>query len=518
MTGHVTLEKHFRIDVYSHFFKITQIHPKAYGLLYRFAGRFVHMGYVERQNFKERVPVKTYACKTNDDTEFRFHIGQLALFLKTLEDGFIYPDFYDIEYHPIYKPSKVAWRVKPDWQPREFQPEAIEFVNQKDASDLNSRLVTSPTGSGKGLISLFSAQVDQSRTLVAVLPKYMEKWAEEITEKTDVKAKEIMMVAGSDQVKGLIELAKTGQLKAKFVIISLTTLQNYFKAYEENRFSEDFLTYGCNPEELCELLGIGTLINDETHEHLYSVFKLMCYTNVPKVIALSGTLISEDYFIDRMQKLMFPKEIRFDKIKMAKYIKLYPVSYLFNKWPDPKIRTTAFGSKNYSHIEFEKSITRRPELLNNYMRLIDYFVVYSFLSPYKKGEKLAVYAGSIDMCTRITDYLKKKYPNLDVRRYVEDDPYENLIEPDIRVTTIQSGGTAFDIPNLTTILLTNSIYSPVSNYQTLGRLRNLKDKEMKFFYLYCPQIAKQKSYHEYRKELFADRVASTKELVSPVNM
>jgi hypothetical protein len=123
-----------------------------------------------------------------------------------------------------------------------------------------------------------------------------------------------------------------------------------------------------------------------------------------------------------------------------------------------------------------------------------------------------VFAGSIDMCTRITERLKKEFPYLDVRRYVEDDPYENAIEADIRVSTVLSGGTAIDIPNLRTALMTNSIQSPVSNLQALGRLRQLKDRDVTFSYMVNIHIPKQVDYHNRKKELFADRAVSFKEL------
>jgi ERCC4-related helicase len=118
----------------------------------------------------------------------------------------------------------------------------------------------------------------------------------------------------------------------------------------------------------------------------------------------------------------------------------------------------------------------------------------------------------------MTKYLKKKYPQLDVRRYCEDDPYEDVIEPDIRVTTILSAGTALDIPQLITVIMTNSVNSPVANLQTLGRLRELKDREVCFYYLFCEEIKKHVEYHHARKDLFYDRVENIKELRAPYSV
>jgi superfamily II DNA or RNA helicase len=132
-----------------------------------------------------------------------------------------------------------------------------------------------------------------------------------------------------------------------------------------------------------------------------------------------------------------------------------------------------------------------------------------------ENDKLVVFCASIDMCTEYTKHLKEEFPDLDVRRYVEDDPYENVIEADIRVTTIQSGGTAIDIPNLRVAIMSVSVDSPVSNLQALGRLRELKDRDVKFYYLYCLQIPKQVGYHRNRKLLYQPKVASINELHYP---
>lgn len=366
------------------------------------------------------------------------------------------------------------------------------------------------------VVALATVSSLKTRTAVLVLPKYCPKWAGDVTKTTTTKAKEVMMIAGSDQLKGVISMAKDGDYKLPFIIISLVTFRNFIKAYEEDPYSIEDI-YGCKPEEFWQILGIGNIIIDETHEHLHAVFSTLLYCHVPKVIALSATLISGDPFVRKMQQIMFPREIRFDKIKMKQYIKVYAIAYQFRNLPAARIRTNEFGSNMYSQHAFEKSIIKNKDksILEGYLRVIDYLIDVGYVSKYMEGDKLAIYAKSIDMCTIITEHIKKTYPKYDTRRYVEQDPYENVIDADIRVSTIQSSGTAIDIPNLRTVIMTDNIASPVANRQALGRLRELKDRDVKFFYIYCEQLRKQKQYHNEKKELFAEHVASIKEFKHP---
>lgn len=342
----------------------------------------------------------------------------------------------------------------------------------------------------------------------------MEKWGNDLVDNLGLKPKDIMMVTGNKQVKGLIHLASAGKKPPFATVISLTTLQGFFDLYEQDP-KLCLEMYGCIPQDLWRILGTGVVGVDEAHEHIYSVFRLSLYLHGPKLVALSGTMLSENEFIDKIQKTIFPHGIRFNDIKMEKYIKLIPLAYEFANLRKANIRTSEFGRTTYSQTAFEKSIIKNKYVLDNYLEMIKDSVDFLYTDTYQKGDKLAFYAGTIDMCTRITNHLKRCFPKLDVRRYVEDDPYNNVIEPDIRVTTIISAGTAIDIPNLTTVISSVSISSHKANLQLLGRLRKMVGRDVRMGYLYCEQIPKHVQYHQQRMELYEDRVASIKCIKMP---
>ena len=402
---------------------------------------------------------------------------------------------------------------------------SIKYVGQKEAQCIsvdhpdhlyitNDFVVTHNT-----VIALAASSVLKTRTSIIVLPTFAEKWVSDRTGIVYVDPKEVLLVQGSKQLKKLIGVAQNYELDYKFIIISLRTIQSFYKAYEKYKdFIEEEEGYECLPEDLCEVLKIGSIIIDESHLNLHAVYKLLSYTNVPKVMALTATMLSNDSRIDRIQKFMFPKEIRFDGIKPAKYIKVYAIAYRFDNIQASRIRTNEYGSTVYSHTAFEKSIMRDYKTMVGYMRLIDYIVNIGYIEKYIQGDKLAIYVASVSLCNELTKYLKAKHPQIDIRRYVEQDPYENVIDADIRITTILSAGTAIDIPNLRAIIMTNNVLSPISNIQTLGRLRKLKDRDVKFYYLYCEQIPKHQQFHKKRMELFSDRVLTHKELFSNITV
>jgi superfamily II DNA or RNA helicase len=505
------MDPYFTLVKCSHFFAILDPKPEVLGLILKFSLKYIHSTYVRENGRNVLKPNRVFGARIAG-TQFRFHIGQYKHFTEYLENNSIYENYYKSIEKQLYEPVKIKTKISPKYESRPYQVEAINFLVNEEIGDNRSRLVGLRTGLGKTMVSLSAASKIGYRTLIVVLSKYVTKWGSDVTSVLDVKPKEIITIQGNKELKSLLWLSNEGAVDAKFIIISLNTIQNYYNEFKESGDDIVDLGYPYTPEVMCEKLGVGTVIFDEVHQHLYSVFRTLIHTHVHKVIALSATLISDDPFIDRMQNIMFPKEIRFDKVPMDRYIKVHAYSYSFTSYmASKKYRTTSRGSNTYSHIEFEKSLIKDRQALRSYLNMIANLVKLEYVNNYMQGDKLLIFAASIAMCTLITNRLKEAFPKYDIRRFVEDDPYENVIDPDIRVSTLLSSGTAIDIPNLRAAIMTNSVQSPVSNLQAMGRLRKLKDRDVTFSYLYNLHVPKQIDYHRRKKELFEDRVACLKE-------
>lgn len=523
-----TAEHHLLCKIYkgSHFFKILRPNPRMIEILLRFAAKYVQYNTFNNNNnaserysrFKkanEKPQYKIYASKTLDRREFRFHIGQWEDFMHFLDLNVVQPREYTIDYIPDHEIQTVEWKFSSKYELYDYQKESHQFIVTPRVDKNRSRLVAIYTGGGKTVVASSALGEIKERTVIIVMPTYIDKWISDVQNLLGLKGKEIMVVQGSKDLGNLVAYSSDPAFQSKIIIISLRTLQQYHKFYESESIEETIDKYGCAPENLYKTLKVGTVLYDEVHQSLHAVFKTLLYTNVKKVIALSATFTTMDPFVEEIQKLMFPANIRFDKVKMQKYIKVYPIAYQFADMYKRRIETTERGSSVYSHVAFERSILKMTNNKTSYLDLINYVLQLGYVTNFEKNDKCIIFAASIAMCNEIVQYLTIRYPSYKINRYVEEDPYENVLTGDVIVSTILSAGTALDIPNLRVTIQTNNILSPVSNLQALGRLRQLKDRDVKYYYLYCEDIPKHKDYHLKRQELYADRVASIKNFRYP---
>lgn len=498
----------FVMHVYTHFVKIFQPTPRIQNLMHLFLNGFTGRTLTKERGRWISKPDKLYGFRNKDRTEFRIHINALDEFKNFLKINWITPNLYKVVYRdppPFYS---VDFKVRSEWSPRKDQVPAIDYILDFNNTSRIKNLALY-TGAGKGFISMASISKLKSRTLVMVKPMYIEKWYNELMTILDLTMEDVMVVKGGENLQGLIELGKNNLLNSKIIILSNRTYQNYIKAYETDEASPEFLSYGCHPDDFYDVIKVSTLLIDEVHQDFHANFKTFLYCNASLSISLSATLISYDKFLMKMYSIAFPPQSRYKGEVMEKYIKMFPVSYRF-KEPN-KIRVKEFGSDNYSHIAFEKSIMYRPWVLDGYLKLISFIVDTSYIKEYLPKDKCVIFASSVKFCTILTEYLKKKYPDKVVKRYVEDDPLDNILTCDIGVTTIISGGTALDIPDLRVTINTINIDSAASNIQTRGRLRKLKDRDVKYFYTYCEQIPKHKEYHGRRVELLKETTLAIKD-------
>ena len=356
--------------------------------------------------------------------------------------------------------------------------------------------------------SLVSVARIGQRFTVTVIAGYVEKWVNDILEVLILSDKDVMRVEGNKSLINychhVLDNQATPEKLPAATVISLNTIRSWQNAYLEDPNDPTLEVYGMKPWELHEKTGVGVNIFDEIHQHLHSVYRMFCFMHVPKTISLSATFTSQDQTELRIQRMMFPREKRFEEIKMRKYISVYACQYQIKDFKMSGIQTTARGSTNYSHVAFEASILAKADLKSQYIDMILRMANETFIKSRQHGDKCAIFVSSHAMAKEVCKAIVKKYPNLDTRTYLEYDPLENLMDSDIRVTTVLSGGTAHDIRGLTVSIQTISLNSIKSNLQVLGRLREIANRHCKFYYLYCASIPKQVEYHKNKIDIFKD--------------
>ncbi len=394
----------------------------------------------------------------------------------------------------------------------------IEYVGEKEAQCIaidhpdhlyitDDFIVTHNT-----VTALAAAATLKYRFAVVVLASYVDKWIGDISEILKIDKGEIAAIRGSDALQRCTRYPESDLPIPKAFVISISTIANWYKFYEERRDHPSLEAYSCKPWEFFSHLGIGTVIFDEVHQHPHAVYRIYTYLHAPRTISLSATLLTKDPTLQKVQAMMFPHHRRYDKLKLKRYITVHACAYQISNFINSHIRTSEYGQNSYSQTAFEKSILKHRNLSKQYLDMIADLVQSSYIEGKMEGDKLAIFVGSAKMADAVVGILKKRFNGLDIRTYLERDPYENAIVPDVRVSTILSLGTAVDIPQLRVSIMTNSIESPIANVQTLGRLRELKDRDVRFYYLYCSTIPKHQEYHLKKIDLFSSRVKEHKQL------
>lgn len=347
-----------------------------------------------------------------------------------------------------------------------------------------------------------------------VLAQFVPKWVKDISNTTKIKPSEILAIKGSESLKALTEMAVTqGSMKPyKAIVIANRTYENYLRAFE--RHEDDFESHGymCAPDELFEKLGIGTRLIDEVHMQFYAQYRLDLYTHVPQSISLSATLVNKDPEIERIYRTAYPMAERYKEGPIDKFTDAYAVRYSVN--PNWRYKTS-YKPPSYSQNCYEESILKNRDFTTAYFKMIKHHMDIGYIRNYEPGNKAIVFCGTVAMCGELAKYLQHSYPNLNVKRHVaqtgkdKERLYEeNYKKPDIRVTTIGSGGTGHDVPGLTDGHLTPGLESIQANIQALGRVRKIPGKQTRYWWYTNTDIQKHLKYDRSKMQLMRERAKS----------
>ena len=501
-----------RIDIFTHNVKCSQFDDQAKRALLTYTSKVARVDLVPDPNWDPRSGqrrrmvrqiVKIYAALRHDRTEFRFHINQYDELMQSLSASGIWEKDIEVIRHPEPKYVPHNFVLKDTRTPRDYQIEKVEYLKK----DQRTKILIAQTGTGKTFMSLQAIHAQNKRVFLALTKiTYIKKWIDDVEDAYDCKKGDIVVVKGTKQLNTLIECAKNDDLDAKFIICSMRTLQMYIEKYEAG---EDVVAeYGCNPEELFEILGVGIRFIDEVHEHFHTVFKLDLYTHVSETINLTATLIDDNVFVERMMRVMFPLNERPPKSPYDKYIETIAYGYGLTPEGLNYMRYKQPGRGSYSHVRFEKSLLDNPKYLNRYLGFIKDTAEQTFFSVREDKQRLLIFCSTIALCEEVVKYFRKQYPSINTNKYTAEDKYETLLSSDIVVSTLLSAGTAVDVPDLRTAIMTTAIGSRRQNVQALGRLRrmsNYPNTTPTFVYFVCMDIEEHHKYYEKKVEVFEDK-------------
>ena len=347
------------------------------------------------------------------------------------------------------------------------------------------------------------------KAAIVILPKYIDKWKEDMDKHFYNIKDKYCVIQGSEKLKDLMLHPNEYNSKYDIFIFSLRTLSLYVNIYD-NRKRDNFESeqYPVAPEDLMQLLGIGVMVSDESHQEMCNVSKLMLYFKVSKYILLTATLASNDKHTQFIYDMVVP-DANIVKVNLNtnNHIDVNNIRY-FIEDANRKVKHT--GSQGYSQITFEQYLFSRPHLLSQYDKMILKYVERDYIKRRKDGQKLLIYCSLVDMCKHFCNLLRGVYPDLTINTYVEEDDYESIMESDITVSTPLSASTGIDIPNLITVIQTISMGSLQSNRQSMGRLRKIDGVSTIYDAFYCGSLRKHNDLYRQRESCTIDIAKSWK--------
>lgn len=426
----------------------------------------------------------SFIKKTNT---YRFPISTNRNFLLLLGNHNVKRDEISIQLDREYQIKKFGLAMNPFFVSRDYQDKYINALISEGAKTLT--LVDLRMGYGKTLIILSAVSKRNLKLGILIVPKYIDKTVIDIKKYMLVKDEDILVIQGAEN---LTDLMNNPDNDYKIIIFAMRTIYNYIESYENDDFNFPII-----PLYLFRHLGLGIMFSDESHQEFYALHKALLHIDVKYVIGSTATFETADPYINKMYDSLFPTLNRISNlVEYTKFLHVYAMQYELNSMRGIQFKR----AKGYNQILFEQSIMRNNILLRSYLEMIHYFVIEGYFKRKVPGDKMLIFAGSINMCTLISNYLATRFRMLDVRRYVETDNFKNVLEADICVATALKAGTAVDIPDLITVLQTISMSSMQANEQNAGRLREIKGKDMRYYYLYCKNIKQHHSHHIDRKQ------------------
>lgn len=465
-------------------------------LLKDFSSKFLSYTYVWNKKARRKLTTldKSFFVKRDhlDYVTYTFTkevLMDFTIYLKFRGINILDKDEFEIVVPTRKIPRDIDIKLKSHYKLREDQQKYQDAIIN---NNMPKALIEARPGAGKTIMSLSIAAAKKKRIML-LLPGYVDKWKMDVLRTLDIEEKDVYVIQGKDSILKLIEkIRNKEEINYKVYVVSEASLMPYAE--------KDRVKYGKKYIELSDIidyLEIGTILIDEIHEKFYQSFYLLLLINTQLLIGMTATYTSGNSYVRKFQDILFPSKTRLNFIKIKKYTNTFAIDYELD---NPK--SAKYLQQNmYNHDTYETNtlIANRSKLLN-FIDMLEYYFETAYLQNYKEGFKIVIFVASVRFATMLARYFQDKYRQFDVRRYTSDDPFENILEPDVIISTLQSAGTAIDIPKLKVVFNTVVSVSEIRNKQSHGRLRELEDEEVLYYYFYSTSIPKHSSFHKTRAE------------------
>lgn len=346
-------------------------------------------------------------------------------------------------------------------EPRDdLQKEAIKFLKE----DSHQQSLTIRTGGGKTVVVALATTELGLRTLI-ITPneRLKQQWISTYSKNFDYRPKELMNIAGSAIMEGIMEDLYDA---CDVYFVNHQTLQSYVTANN-----------GYVLHKFFKKLNIGIKVYDESHMHFGNIISTDFHSNTDRTWYLTATFSRSDKTEAECFKRAFNSVNEFGYIQSSmsaiKHVIYHAIR--FNSRISPKDRPIAIPFGGMTAVSYGKYAFFRDQ------NKTAYNIILKILNILDNVEgKILIFVPLIDAVDDITSSLKKDYPNKSVAAYhskISRDEKESAEKKDIIVSTIKSCGTGVDIKGLRAVICCEPIASKVVAEQMFGRIRPYKVEE-----------------------------------------
>ena len=351
----------------------------------------------------------------------------------------------------------------------EVQEESCKFLNNTLYYN-NQAFLQLDVGKGKTYCSTKHI-CDVKKTTMVISFNLANQWSNKISEYTNLENGEnggIVNVVGiqyfEDCVSGKINP------KAAVYLTTINTLHLYQKTHGKMSL-----------QDIADCLGIGIKIFDEAHNRYLLFNSIDLNMQTDETIYLSATPGRSAKVEDKMFAKIYKEVKSYGSYtaQMNNYYIIRYVTYNSNSTAEDRVgfkTPRGLSSLKYTRYLFDK-------YGGNLMRTVMYYAEPIFKENPKA--KMLIVTDWIQDIEFIRDWLKKKYPNYSVGTYcglVKDKELkEKELTKQIIIGTIGSMQNGKDIEGLQMLFPLTTFSSSIVTRQLLGRLRQIKDKDVYYF-------------------------------------
>lgn len=393
--------------------------------------------------------------------------------------------------------------IKVKYLPRDDdQIKALQFAVGKGVYYRNegkSQLsINLNTGKGKTYVSIGAMSIYGIKSAVITYSKsVLVQWKNCIMEYTNITAREIYEISGSQSIYSLLLKNPEQIMHIKVFLVTHGTL----KSYGDTK-GWDAVT------KLFEHLKIGLKFIDEAHTNFENMCMIDYYTNVYKTYYLTATPGRSDSAEDHIYQLAFKNVASINLFHPDTDPHTHYIAMRYNSKPSAEIISYCKNKYGLDRNKYTNYIVTN-ERFQMMATIVFNFIFCKILR--RPEDQMIVYIGTNEAILKVQEYLSYTFPALanDIGIFsslIESKYRQEALSKKIILTTTKSAGAAIDIRNLKcTLVLAEPFKSEILAKQTLGRTRNngtyyieLVDKGFRYCNKYY--LDKRKTFMTYAKD------------------